>query len=74
MRKKPPVGPPSPVVTREGVNGDDLQVIYGANADVRKVLMLFNVAASQFILDPDAADHMASQLIAHAQLARGRVQ
>lgn len=67
-------GPPSPVATAPGQHGQDVEIVYGHNAEVRKVLMMFNVAAERLVLDPDAADHVAQQLMIQAKLARGRVQ
>ena len=67
-------GPSSPVTTLPGQHGQDIEIVYGHNAEIRKVLMMFNVAAERLVLDPDAADHVASQLMIQAKLARGRVQ
>lgn len=72
--RKKAIGPPSPLATPPGQHGQDVEIIYGHNADVKKVLMQFNVTAERLVLDPDAAEHVASQLVLHAKLARGRVQ
>lgn len=72
MSKRKQIGPKSPVMAPAGHDGQTLHIIYGANAGVKRMTMLFNVSVSQIILTPDEARHMAGQLIHFAEIADGK--
>jgi hypothetical protein len=59
-----PVAPAVPV-------GQSCEIVFGHNAAIGKVLMQFSATCDRLILDPDAAEHVASQLMANAAQARG---
>jgi hypothetical protein len=58
---------PAPV----GKPGDGCEIVFGHNAAIGKVLMQFSATCDRLILDPDAAEHVASQLMVNAAQARG---
>ncbi len=70
-RAKSQTGPSSPVVPQPSVPGDQCEIIFGHNADIKKVLMQFNVTCDRLIFTPENAEHVAAQLTYYAMLARG---
>lgn len=72
-REKPRVvpGPPNPVVAPRGIEGQGCEIVFGHNADIRKVLMQFSVTCDRLLFSPEEAHDVASKLIQFAELARG---
>jgi len=66
MRKEPP-----PLPTPPGAEGEACCIIFGHNTEIRKVLMKFNVMASQLVFSPEEADDVAAKLTYYARAARG---
>ena len=69
MKKAP--GPPNPVQTPIGVEGQGCQIIFGHNVEARAVMMQFSAMADRLIFTPEEAHDVASNLIRFAELARG---
>lgn len=65
-----PLGPALPPMppAREG---QVLEIQYGNNIEIRKVLMRFNAATDNLILTPEDAEDVAHKLLYHAKAARG---
>jgi hypothetical protein len=55
-----------------GRDGDRLDIVFGSNPEVRKVLMQFNVATGCLIFDPADARAVAKQLAHYADMADGK--
>ena len=67
-----PLGPPNPMATNIGIDGQGCSIVFGHNGDLRKVLMQFSVAADRLIFDPDDARDVAKQLLFRADMAEGK--
>lgn len=65
------LAPASLVQPRMGVDGEPCTVLYGHNAEARKMTVIFSVAVSQLILTPEEAEDMARQIQFYAACARG---
>lgn len=65
-RFRPTIAAPKPVDA-----GPTCEIIFGANAGIRQVLMQLNVLTDRLYFSPEQADHVAAQLTEKAMLARG---
>ncbi len=71
MGKRRPVGPAAPFPTPLGLDGQGCQIIFGHNAEVRRVMMQFGVAVTALTFTPEEADDVAMRLAHYAKAARG---
>jgi hypothetical protein len=77
MRSKPLKMPP-PLTEHQKdliikwIDGDPCSIVFGHNAEIRKVLMKFSVTASQLVFSPEEAEDVAEKLKHYAKAARGQ--
>lgn len=59
-------------MTPPAVEGEGCEIIFGHNAEIRKVLMQFSVAATRLIFSPEDARDCAKKLQFYADMAEGK--
>ena len=55
-------------------DSDALEIQYGHNSGIRKVVMILNHPATQIVLTPEGAEDLAGHLLKEAEAARGSRQ
>jgi hypothetical protein len=72
MAKQKQTGPDPKFTVPIGTEGAPLEIIYGHNTVVKKVLMQFNLLTSSLILTPEDARDVARKLLHYADMADGK--
>lgn len=65
-------GPTPPFSTPPGRDNQPCTIIFGHNAEIKKVLIQFSVTAERLIFDPDDARDVARKLLHYADMADGK--
>lgn len=65
------LGPARPDSVRQGMQGEPCSIVFGHNAEIGRVMMMFSVAADRLVFTPDEAEDVAAKLQYYARAARG---
>jgi hypothetical protein len=72
QQKDEPFGPRPKFALPVGKEGDPLEIVFGHNAEIRKVLVQFGATVGSLVFSPEDARDVANKLRHYADMADGK--